>query len=452
MGITKPVKKDIVVNTENNTLEVHLRSINKTDFDEMNRLRKAHRYTWADFFKHLVSYKQLTVNLFNRGLTPDLCTVKSMATVGALLPKWCSNIGQNMSDIIEGGDISTLVCKTRYENKCYKLDKLEQMLKDDSIEYTQEETALKCEIPLDMLDQMLRKIVSSTDFVSIAGSKVCDKCTNVISTRKPALIIGAGPSLYQNGQLQLLNEKGFNGDIFVVSKALKPVLDAGIVPTYVGALDAEEYDTTFFDHDIVDQYADQITGLFGINIHPTTWKRFKGKRKYFSGYISESDVANVSHTLHLITKTSSLSVSGNVGSSLYNIASFLGYNPIVMIGMDLSFPTMQSMKEYYPKSKKEDWDRTFEIGTKKIKAYKRGYNKHFKTGYFIEPVFDSYRISTLSWAKALRMNGIVTINCTEGGSIHSKDILCMKLKDYLNEQEKYNHETNETNDKRKVLL
>lgn len=419
-------------------IEVHLRGINKKHYDEMNLLRKQRKYTWSEFFKHLYTYRTKVVNLLNRGSEPDLCMIKSAQTVTALLPKWCDNISHNMSDIINSGDIADLICTTRKDNKCWKIAKLKEMCTDPDKEYEKEEISEECQIPTQELDMYI-KHAYTYQHVGCAGSNICSSCSNYIRHNKPALIIGGGPSLKTYNHLELLKEHGFDGDIFVVGKELKNVLEHGIIPQFVGALDAEEFDTSFFDHEIVDENADKITAFFGVNIHPTTTKRWKGKRYYFSGYLSEADMPNISHTIHLLTHTSQLSVSGNIGSCLYNIASFLGYNPIVTIGLDLSFPTLQSLKDYYPNATDEDWKRKTQIGNKLIKQYYRRNNPIYNKQYYVDSVYESYAIAHKSWADTLSIYyNIKSINCSEQGSLYSDSILNIPFKEYLENKDKYN--------------
>ena len=410
-------------------VDKHIRSINKEAWDDVNTIRRKRGYSWKLFFDHLHKHNKDLIRLLSTELDTGVCTYKSMQTVATFLPKWCENIAGNMTDIQKHGDVSYLTCKTRKDNKCYKLNKLNTLLKD-SVEHEMEDVAKECELPLDMMDYFI-KHAYTYNFVPIAGSHICIGCKNRLYAGKPALIIGGGPSLEEHNHLELLKKYGFNGDIFVVGKELKNVLEHGIVPKYVGALDAEEFDTTFFNHDIVDKHTDNITALFGTTIHPTTKERWKGNRYYFTGYISEAEVANVSHVFHLMTKTSTLSVSGNIGSCMSNVATYLGYNPIVLIGMDLSFPTLENMKEYFPNATEEDWNRELTIGEKTVPMYKRGWNPDFKKQYYIDSVFESYKLSHLSWAKVLKHQGIKTINCSEQGSIHGKHIESMKFEDYL---------------------
>lgn len=417
--------------------EVHLRGIEKKHYDEVNKLRRLRRYTWHDFFEHLYNYKGGLTNFFNRSKDVDLGSLKSIQTVNILLPKWCDNIAHNCHDIIDSGDISTLICKTRKDNKCWKLEKLKEKYNDKE-EYDAEDICKDLNINPQSLEMLLRHAMTY-DFVTCAGSAICNGCQNYFNANKPALIIAGGPSLKTYNHLDLLKKYGFEGDIFAVSKELKNVLEHGIIPNYVGALDADEFDTSFFNHDIVDKYSNQITAFFGTNVHPTTVQRWKGKRYYFTGYISEAEMPNIAHVFHLITRTSTLSVSGNIGSCLYNIASFLGYNPIITIGLDLSFPTIKDMKAYFPPTTEENWNKTMMVGNKERKQYKRGFNPYFKKQFYYDSVFEAYTLAHKSWSDLMSKGfGLKSINCSEQGSLYGKGIECMRFEDYLKNQKEIN--------------
>ena len=151
-----------------------------------------------------------------------------------------------------------------------------------------------------------------------------------LATNTPALIISGGPSLYNTDVLDVLEDEGFNGDIFAVGRVLKTLLDREIIPKYVGFLDAEQFDTTFIDYEIVDEYADEMTALMGTVVHPTTVRRWPGEIAFYNGWVPDWATPNISHMLHLFTNKIVMNVGGNVGSALWNTSVMFENNPIGM--------------------------------------------------------------------------------------------------------------------------
>lgn len=75
------------------------------------------------------------------------------------------------------------------------------------------------------------------------------------------------------------------------------------------------------------------------------------------------------------------------------------------------------------------------MGDKEAPMYKKMWNPVYKKPYYVDSVFESYKISHLSWAKSLAEQGIKTINCTEGGALHHNSIKNMKFEDFLKSKE-----------------
>lgn len=407
-------------------VEKHFRKLPKESFDNINKSRKICKLTWGEVFERLDSKKELLLNRI-LGINPHAthCQEQSVATITRLLPLWCENISGNMEYINKYGPATKIICDTH--PNCWKLEKLHEQIKSPDI-FSVEEAAEVTKIPKELIECSQQIVLMKG--VNYAGTVACSDCEHYTLAKKPAIIIANGPSLVTHNNLELINKYGFNGDIFCVTAALKKVLEAGIVPKYIGSLDAEDKDTDFIDYPIVDKAVeenpDKMIGLFGTTVHPTTNKRYKGNRVFYTGHVAELDAPNISHTVHLLTKAPAMNTCGNIGSSLWSLAIFLGYNPLILIGFDLSWETFDDMLKYHPKSKKEDW---FDENGKP--RYKRWYNKEYKKQYFTEPVFESYKISTLEWIRVLGKNGVITINCTEQGALHGKGIINMKFEDYL---------------------
>lgn len=233
----------------------------------------------------------------------------------------------------------------------------------------------------------------------------CPKTEN-----KSALVIGGGPSLKKYDHLRLLKEHGFNGDIFACSKVLKDCLRAGVVPKYVVFLDAAGEDTEFIDDPIVDEYAGQMTALMAINVHPTTVRRWHGDKYFFIAHIAEWLIPNVAHMFHLFTNKIVMNTTGNTGGACWNLAVYLGYNPIVMIGMDYGFYNKEEMYPYHPDAPRDAIDKTYETYVHPV----------FGTTCYATQPFQVYKTAHESWIKQMnKIRGTISVNATEGGCLEA---------------------------------
>lgn len=248
----------------------------------------------------------------------------------------------------------------------------------------------------------------------------------------PALIIGAGPSIYKQKHLDLLAQKGFNGLIIATDCILKECLEHGIIPDYVVCLDASEKILDYFNHDIVDKYASKITAVMCIAVHPSVVKRWKGGICWYDNYMDERYIPNVSHILSLLVKTKQFATAGHVSSLGWALASSIGCNPIVLIGLDLSYPASMPVKESvayitYMKSLKNK--------EQVLKILDNHYHhKFFNTDCYFEQIFKAYTETTMKQFELAEKNGIKVINCTEGGTLEGEGVECMWFRDYLDSQ------------------
>ena len=249
----------------------------------------------------------------------------------------------------------------------------------------------------------------------------------------PALVIGAGPTLYRNKHLELLAEKGFDGHIFATDAVLKDCLELGIIPDYVMFMDANEKIYPFIDHAIVDKYADKLTAIMNVFTHPKVANRWKGDIMWFQVFIEEMIAPNVTFTLQQLTHTTALMSAGHSASIGWSMAAIKNYNPIVSIGLDLSFPPDMPIEEsrifeYYLKANKGNREKTSEM----LEAcYKHYHHKFFNTDCYFESIFGAYTDSSKRVLQTLNSTGIRIINCTEGGTLEGEGIECMWFNEYL---------------------
>lgn len=270
---------------------------------------------------------------------------------------------------------------------------------------------------MDNLSNNIEKIRSGKDISAIQ------------KPQKPALVIGAGPSLKRNSHLELIADKGFDGIIFATDRILKDCLDANIIPDYVIIIDGSDKILKYLDHRIVDDYADKLKAIMTTHTHPSVVNRWHGDIYWYNNEVDDTIIQNVNQVLHLITKKSPLPNAGHVSSLGWCMAGFLNCNPIVLTGLDLSYPLDTPIEEtwYYNHHLKQ-------CNGDKKKArlnYKKYHHKSFNTDCYFEPMFEFYINNSLSQLTELAKAGFKIYNCTEGGAIEGEGIDCIRLSEYL---------------------
>lgn len=293
------------------------------------------------------------------------------------------------------------------------------------------------ELPPEIDEAMIVDVLTVNRFMSSWMDNIYENFADIKSgpdvldipkTDLPALIIGAGPSLYRNNHLQLLADHGFDGVIFATDRVLKDCLDIGVVPDYVCVLDGQEGIMSFIDHQIVDDYAKQIDAIMCVTTHPSVVKQWNGKIYWFSNSISDTTAPNVGYLLHHLLKKTEITTAGHVSSLGWSIAHTIGSREIVIVGVDLSYPADMPIEEtiYYDKyvnTVGDDPEKIMECCT----TY---HHQFFGTDCYFDPVFSAYIKCSMSQLKSAMVAGAKIINCTEGGAIEG-DVECMRFADFL---------------------
>lgn len=149
----------------------------------------------------------------------------------------------------------------------------------------------------------------------------------------PMILVSAGPSLTK--QLALLKELGDDSKVVIgcVGTALKPLLTAGIIPSFVMISDPQ------------DNIVDQFTGINVLEIplfylataNAKAVANFVGQRYvvWQKGYPFAEEQA-LAHGIH------ALETGGSVATCLLDLMVLMGGNPIALVGQDLAYTDGQS--------------------------------------------------------------------------------------------------------------
>lgn len=357
----------------------HIPGVDDEDWAAFNKIRNKYELSWADVFKRFTMYSNGIEYIFSAPGEMSKQLRLDLNTIMGLMSKWLTNISGNWYLIDKNPDISEI-------QNAYK--------------------------------------------------------------GKKALIIGAGPSLKERKHLQVLRELSHRADvedlvIFSTLHSLKDCLEAGIVPQFTGVVDASDLMVNFIDSPLVDEHAHEITMMCCASTHPEVFKKWKGKKIYFfrSG-IPQNILPNTDTFLSiLLPKLTEMETGGNSSSSMYSIATFLGCNPIGMIGTDFGypkgFPYDQTMyyHAYAQSIGAGGKDGYKDVQDMISKCYEDFYHPVFKTDGYFDFVYGVFRQSIFEMAKFNKKQNPEhrLINCTEQGTIYTEDgsIECMTLQEFM---------------------
>ena len=260
-----------------------------------------------------------------------------------------------------------------------------------------------------------------------------------IHAGKPAIVIGAGPSLLDNAShtdhLKLISEyrHKFDGVILIADRMLEPCLKQGI-GDYNCVVDGSEKIYQFFDNDTLRQYNNcpaklhDMKGIFATSTHKKVVDAWLNGIYFFVPSIPQEILPNATSLMADFTGNTDINAGGNCGMLAWNMAAFMGCKEIAMVGMDMSYKINTPIEQtqaygQYLRS----------IGKERVhEAFREGRHPFFKTPYRIDNIYQTFKTTALIWIKAFKERGTcVTYNCTEGGALHGKGIEYMYLKEFL---------------------
>ncbi len=141
---------------------------------------------------------------------------------------------------------------------------------------------------------------------------------------KPAIVIGAGPSLNKN--IHFLKKARDSAVLVSVDAALKPLLNAGIKPHIVTNIERTKGQDLFFSD--MEELEDTFF-VFSPVVPPETYDAFKGPKIIAHRYEEIMQWLDI--------PKGALTGGPLVGNFAFNVAQYLGCAPIILVGQDLSF-------------------------------------------------------------------------------------------------------------------
>jgi len=144
----------------------------------------------------------------------------------------------------------------------------------------------------------------------------------------PAVCVGAGPSLARN--VALLTDPEVRRRVVVITAQtmLKPLLDRGIRPDFVTALDYHEISTRFYEGlpDLPD-----VTLVAQPLVHPAVLDCFPGPIRLTQSHFLDVLLGDQARPIV------SMPYGATVSHLSFYLAQHLGCDPVILVGMDLGF-------------------------------------------------------------------------------------------------------------------
>lgn len=250
---------------------------------------------------------------------------------------------------------------------------------------------------------------------------------------KSAIIIGGGPSLYDNASktnhLELIAQykDKFDGIIIVVNRSLEPCLKLGI-GDYLCVVDGSEVIYQFFDNDTVRNYKGDMEGIIATCTNKKVVDAWKNRTYFFVPSIPAEILPNATSLMCEFTDSTDINAGGNCGMLAWNLAAWMGCKEIALVGMDLAYKVTTPLNELqsyqlHVRALGED---------KAHLGYTTGKHPFFKTPFRLDEIYKAFRDTAVVWIKAFKERGTcTTYNCTEGGAIYGEGIEYMYLKEFL---------------------
>ncbi|WP_027624891.1 motility associated factor glycosyltransferase family protein [Clostridium lundense] len=278
------------------------------------------------------------------------------------------------------------------------------------------EYTLNCLCNVKTMDTIGKDIFSSylNNIPIIINSTFINTIKGIFSN-KPAVIVSAGPSLEKN--INKLKDVQNNVIIIAGNRTLKPLLERGIMPDFMCAVDPcdEIY------HMVEEELECKIPLVFHEGTNSKLVNSYNGQKIFFRAGVNTYIEDILGKNIEVLFQ------QGSVAHACTSLAKYLGCNPISFIGQDLAYTNNQSYANCTELGLAEDVTNHGKIFVKSIQGEK------ILTSYTL----DLFRSGFENFIKS--NEDTIFINSTEGGA-HIQGTLIMDLDENLNifGQEKIN--------------
>lgn len=157
-------------------------------------------------------------------------------------------------------------------------------------------------------------------------NKFFDKYKNI-----PAIIVSAGPSLEKN--IRKLKEIKNKTLIIAVDTAMKPLFSHNISPHFIITIDPQKKNSKYFRNV---NFKESVL-IAESSVDKEAIDSFNG-----AIYFINSIFPLAKYFMEELGDRGDITTGGSVSTAAYDFAIRMGANPIIMVGLDLSFPNYQT--------------------------------------------------------------------------------------------------------------
>ncbi len=293
------------------------------------------------------------------------------------------------------------------------------------------------------------------DFLDGESSKLLSQFNNnkpdqKYESKNSAIVIGGGPSVKENNQLEVLANSNYQGSIVCTDRMLVRCLENGVTPEkfpkfYVLTIDPYEITLKFYKDKIIEKYSNGISAVMSTcTMHETIelCKQHGLNIFWFHPLIDDyRKTESISKIMNMMSKSDKnpkgfpgLQTGGNVGSFSWIFSwAILGCSPVSLIGLNMGVDVdtpLEQTQHYSQVLNHFDGDKT-----KVHEKYRNIFNPDIETETILDPVFDFYREALLDLVKR-SPQWVKTINSTEGGSLFGERIQNLKFLEFLESNKK----------------
>lgn len=147
----------------------------------------------------------------------------------------------------------------------------------------------------------------------------------------PAIIVSAGPSLEKN--IRKLKEIKNKALIIAVDTAMKPLFSRNISPHFIITIDPQKKNSKYFRNV---NFKESVL-IAESSVDKEAIDSFNG-----AVYFINSIFPLAKYFMEELGDRGDITTGGSVSTAAYDFAIRIGANPIIMVGLDLSFPNYQT--------------------------------------------------------------------------------------------------------------